>query len=70
MTIATTITAPAGRRPSIFARLGALLIEYGEMKSRRDRIMVLSALSDEELSARGLTRDGIVTHVFADKLYL
>jgi len=70
MTVVTTNTAQTGHRPSLFARIGVLLTAYGEMQSRRDRIMALSALSDEQLAARGLTRDGIVGHVFADKLYL
>jgi uncharacterized protein YjiS (DUF1127 family) len=45
-------------------------VAYANAQTRRDQIMALSALSDEELAERGLTRDGIVRHVFADKLYL
>ena len=70
MTIATTNTALAGQRLSLFARVRAFLVAYAEAQSRRDQIAALNALSDEELAQRGLTRDGIVRHVFADKLYL
>ncbi len=70
MTTATTNTALTGKRPSILARIGAFLVAYGEAQARHGRIKALSALSDEELADRGLTRDGIVRHVFADKLYL
>lgn len=40
---------------------------YMERNARAAEIERLSALSDAELSARGLTRDGIVPHVFRDR---
>ena len=70
MTVATTNTTPAGHRRSIFARIGAFITAYIEAESRRDQIMALTALSDDELAERGITREGIVQHVFADRLYL
>ncbi|MCB1330680.1 MAG: DUF1127 domain-containing protein [Maritimibacter sp.] len=70
MTSTTTDTDLSARQPSILARIGAIFVDYAEAQGRSDRIMKLQALSDEELAARGLTRDGIVRHVFADKLYL
>lgn len=70
MTTATTNTVLAGKRPSILARIGAFFIAYAEKHARTDRIAELRALSDEDLAARGLTRDSIVHHVFSDKLYL
>lgn len=70
MAIAATNTALNGHRPSIFSSIGAFLVAYTEAKSRSDEIMALTALSDEELAKRGLTRDGIVAHVFADRLYV
>ena len=35
-------------------------------QERHDRVRRLETLSDAELAARGLTRDDIVRHVFAD----
>jgi len=70
MTTTTTNAAFAGQRPSILSRIGGFFIAYAEKQSRADQIAELKALSDEELARRGLTRDSIVHHVFADKLYL
>jgi uncharacterized protein YjiS (DUF1127 family) len=53
-----------------FAALGAFFVEYAEVRSRQHAIEALNQLSDEELSERGLTREGIVRHVFSDKFYL
>ncbi len=36
--------------------------------SRIDQIQSLQALSDEELAKRGIERDKIVYHVFADRM--
>ncbi|MDX2484365.1 MAG: hypothetical protein QNK42_11975 [Pseudodonghicola sp.] len=36
--------------------------------SRIDQIQSLQALSDEELAKRGIERDKIVHHVFADRI--
>ncbi|MEC7763052.1 MAG: DUF1127 domain-containing protein [Pseudomonadota bacterium] len=58
----------------VFARvLGALKsfgTAYVEARSRQAEIAALESLTDEELSERGLTRDTIVRHVFADTYYL
>lgn len=42
---------------------------YARIKSRRDQIEALDALSDTDLARIGLTRDTIVWHVFRDKFY-
>jgi len=42
---------------------------YARIKSRRDQIETLEALSDDDLARIGLTRDTIVWHVFRDKFY-
>jgi len=52
------------------AAIGAFFVSYAEMRSRHDRIADLLRLSDEELAARGLTREGVVLHVFSDSAYL
>jgi len=70
MTIANTNSAHAGRRPSLFSRIGGFFVAYGEAQSRSDQITALTALTDEQLAARGLDRARIVAHVYADKLYL
>ncbi len=70
MTSTTTNTAIAENRPSIFASIGTFFSAYAHAASRRDQIDALQALSDDELAARGLAREDIVAHVFADKLYL
>ncbi len=55
---------------SIFARIGDFFIAYAESRSRYDQIEALNELSDEELAERGMTRDTILRHVFADTFYL
>lgn len=70
MTSTTTNTVLTARQSSLLARIGAFFVAYAEAQGRSDQIMKLQAMSDEELAARGLKRDGIVRHVFADKLYL
>lgn len=62
-----TFVAPA---PSLLSRLGNFFVAYTETRSRRDEVEALEALSDAELAERGLTRDRIVRHVFADLLYV
>lgn len=42
----------------------------GSYDSRMQQIDKLNALSDEELAAKGLTRDRIVHHVFRDIYYV
>ncbi|MCB1358656.1 MAG: DUF1127 domain-containing protein [Maritimibacter sp.] len=70
MTTTTTTATFDGPRPSLLSRIGAFFADITEAHSRSDQVMKLQALSDDELAARGLTRDEIVRHVFADKLYL
>jgi uncharacterized protein YjiS (DUF1127 family) len=71
------ITAPttnAIARPSRLMRglaaIGAFFISYAEMRSRREMVEALLRLTDEELAARGLTREDAVAHVFSDRFYL
>ncbi|MAQ36838.1 hypothetical protein BMI91_15025 [Thioclava sediminum] len=59
---------------SIFARMGHAiaqgLVAYMERQSRQEQIRALDAKSDAELADMGLTRDGIVRHVFRDRFYI
>ena len=52
------------------AAIGLFTTDYVEARSRHDEFEALEALSDAELATRGLTRDGIARHVFADTFYL
>ena len=49
-----------------FNAIGKALVAIAEANSRQDQIAFLDSLSDDELAERGLTRDGIVMHVFRD----
>lgn len=55
---------------SFLVRLGAMFVAYAEARSRYPEIQALQALSDDQLAQRGLTRDGIVRHVYSDMFYL
>lgn len=54
----------------LFASLKAVAVTYVEARSRQAEISALEALSDEELAKRGIRREDIVRHVFADCVYL
>lgn len=54
---------------TILSRMGQGYLTWLDLRSRRERIERLHALSDAELAALGLTRDQIVMHVFRDRLY-
>jgi len=68
-TPATTVRT-GGRFSALLARIGAGFAAYAARQSRADQIAALDALSDAELASLGLTRDGIVHHVFRDKMYI
>lgn len=53
-------------RTTLSARLIRLWRAYAETRSRRARIVALSALSDAQLAHLGLRRDLIARHVFRD----
>lgn len=64
-TLAETIRHQAD---ALFARIGQGFNAYLETRARSAELDRFFNMSDEELAARGLTRDGIVQHVFRDKL--
>ena len=49
--------------------LGRGLVAIGENNARVREMERLQALSDDQLAARGLTRETIVRHVFRDVFY-
>ncbi|MCO8145551.1 DUF1127 domain-containing protein [Rhodovulum tesquicola] len=63
----STITGSTG---SIFSTLIAALVRVMEHHPRTRQIERLNALSDEDLAARGLTRQDVVRHIFRDRYYL
>ncbi|WP_377190868.1 DUF1127 domain-containing protein [Ruegeria meonggei] len=70
----TTTGARAGFSISgLFRAIGAslytALIRMAEARSRTQRFQHLQSLSDEELHQRGLTRERIAYHVFADSIW-
>lgn len=53
-----------------FTALGHGLVAIAEANTRYQTLNKLMALSDEELSKRGLKRDQLVHHVYSDRFYL
>ncbi|MHA6346441.1 DUF1127 domain-containing protein [Roseivivax sp. CAU 1761] len=64
--------APARGNPfrALLSRIGSFFVLVAESNSRYRRVEFLSSLSDAELEARGIRREDIVRHVFADQMYV
>lgn len=56
--------------PSILERIGTFLVQIAANNPRMRKVTYLQNLSDEQLAERGLRRDQIVRHVFADSMYI
>ena len=73
MAIAATNNSFAASHP-VYARVVEALKNFGaayvESRSRQAEIAALDAMTDAELAERGITREGIVRHVFSDTYYL
>lgn len=52
----------------IFAAVARAFSMARDAEARFDEIRALQALSDADLARRGIPRDGIVRHVYADML--
>ena len=63
-------TGHSTRIAALWNRLGAWGERYLHRMSRIDQIRRLEAKSDAELAALGLSRQGIVLHVFRDRMGL
>ena len=61
------ILAPVGR---VLTAIFDALVRIGEANPAMRRIEELSALSDEELAARGLRRQDIAAHVLKSSVWL
>ena len=73
--MATQILSPISSNHPILAQVGgffaALARAFAMAKNaeaRFDEIQALQALSDAELGRRGIARDNIIRHVYADML--
>ncbi|HDR29786.1 DUF1127 domain-containing protein [Rhodovulum sp.] len=65
--MALAVTAITGRTGAILSTLLDVLVRMMEHHPRTCRIERLNALSDENLAARGLTRQDVVRHIFRDR---
>lgn len=52
-----------------FRAVWDFLVAVGEANSRIHRIEALQRLSDAELARRGIRREDILRHVFADRMF-
>ncbi|GAA0288636.1 P-loop NTPase family protein [Rhodovulum strictum] len=68
--MALAVTAITGRTGSILSTVLDALVRVMEHHPRTRQIERLNALSDEDLAARGLTRQDVVRHIFRDRYYL
>lgn len=55
---------------AFFARLGEGSKAYMAAQARAEEYERLNAMSDAQLAAQGLTREGIARHVFRDMLHM
>lgn len=53
-----------------FKAIGNFMVSIMENNSRLKRVERLSQMSDAELAKRGLKREDIVRHVFADLMHI
>lgn len=68
VTIAMGRSSLAHRIDSYFVSIGLGVNPYGLRRARMARIIQLEMQSDAQLARMGLTRDGILPHVFRDLL--
>lgn len=52
-----------------FRAVGIFLVQLAESGPKMDQIRRLNATSDEDLAARGLTREGEVRRIFGGMIY-
>ncbi|MHA6264558.1 hypothetical protein ACXYMO_15250 [Arenibacterium sp. CAU 1754] len=74
MAYTATHTAGAAIEPGVFKRfLTAMwdgLVRIGENSTIMRQVDALNAMSDDELAARGLTRQQVLHRIFAGRLYI
>ncbi|ANB34776.1 DUF1127 domain-containing protein [Rhodovulum sulfidophilum] len=63
-------THVAGPRGSFFSSVIAAMVRMVENHPRTRALDRLNAISDEELAARGLTRQDVIRRIFSDRFYL
>lgn len=62
--------APSKSFRQLIQAIGARFGRFVEIQARRAEIDRLQAKSDDDLARMGLTRDGIVAHVFRDRFWV
>jgi len=65
-----TVALPSGARFSVRRLLTKPFNAIAESSSRMQLVNQLNAMSDAQLAEKGLTREDIVRHVFADRIGL
>ncbi|MGC9418544.1 MAG: DUF1127 domain-containing protein [Rhodovulum sp.] len=68
--MAVANTNIAGHKASVFTVLIDLLVRMMENHPHSRQIERLNAMSDEDLAAKGVTRQDVVRHIFRDRYYI
>ena len=67
-------TTPAVSHEGLISRLGDFFVNWfevvGKEKSREKEFEYFASLTDEQLAAKGLSRNEIARHVFRDLYYI
>lgn len=63
-------THVAGQRGSLVSSIIAAMVRIVENHPRTRALEKLNAISDEDLAARGLTRQDVIRRIFSDRFYL
>ncbi|UZD91392.1 DUF1127 domain-containing protein [Cognatishimia activa] len=53
-----------------FAAIGHFMVVLAESSDRMQRVQALNEMTDEQLAKKGLKREDIVRHIFADHMGL
>ncbi|MHC0053983.1 DUF1127 domain-containing protein [Actibacterium sp. D379-3] len=61
---------PAFSFTSVFSGFGRAIVRMMENNPRMRQIEELNNTSDEDLAARGVSREDVVRHIFRDRLYI
>ncbi|SIO06134.1 hypothetical protein SAMN05444722_0276 [Rhodovulum sp. ES.010] len=68
--MAVAQTNVTGRTGSLFSGLMALMVRMVENHPLARQVDELNSYSDEDLAAKGLTRQDALRHIFRDRYYI
>lgn len=68
--MAVANTNIAGHKVSVFTALIDMLVRVMENHPHARQIERLNAMSDEDLAAKGVTRQDVIRHIFRDRYYI